>query len=181
MARAAATSKPAKIFVFILLTEGSAFVPTNAHWIKTLYHSILSIELGVEAGTKFRMFKDSSEIGMKSRLWQSVRPDEALKASEPLRCPSNVGLTWMFPNPASRSISDISFPEYCSPSVHPSMIMLKAAMGNGLVVRHNGVFCESAECWYITTPFRAFSYVTLINEFLALTEQRGRRSGPTAL
>jgi hypothetical protein len=37
-----------------------------------------------------------------------------------------------------------------------------------LVVRHNGVFCESAECWYITTPFRAFSYVTLINEFLAL-------------
>jgi hypothetical protein len=75
----------------------------------------------------------------------------------------------------------------------------------------NGVFCESAECWYITTPFRTFSYVTLINEFLALissaqaspsehrggvrvdgpklcgedgfleTEQRGRRSWSTAL
>ena len=72
MARAAATSKPAKIFVFIYLIGSSAFVPTNAHWIKTLYHSILLNSVRRGSRAKFRMFKDSSEIGMKPRLAQTV-------------------------------------------------------------------------------------------------------------
>ena len=46
----------------------------------------------------------------------------------------NVGLTLISLNPASRSISESSCPEYCLPVVHPSMIIVYAAAANGPVL-----------------------------------------------
>jgi hypothetical protein len=45
----------------------------------------------------------------------------------------NVGFTAMLLKPASRSIEEISRPEYCSPSVQSSIVTLNAATGNGPV------------------------------------------------
>ena len=47
-------------------------MPTNKHWIKTLYHSILPNRVRCGSRDEFRAFKDSSEIGMKPRLTQTL-------------------------------------------------------------------------------------------------------------
>jgi hypothetical protein len=71
MARAAATSKPAKIFVFIQLMELS-FRANKRPLIKTVCHSILVNWVRRGSRAKFRTFKDSSEVGMKPRLAQTL-------------------------------------------------------------------------------------------------------------
>jgi hypothetical protein len=48
-------------------------VPTNRIGFKTLYHSVLLIGTERGSGSKFRTFKDSSEIGMKPWLARTLK------------------------------------------------------------------------------------------------------------